>query len=187
MFPLPVKILVGSLKHAYNAILKSWDGALWQIDYVHGRIHAEDHFYYSEIQTAIATGTSVDYVLTTPASPKVHLNKLLFSGSNNGVHNIEIWEAGDRVPTTLLTMLNNERNSAQTFGGTLHRGFAGGTTDGTKIFDAQDGTGGAFGTTGTINKETELVLKISTQYIIKVVNNSGGNSDLNTILEVYED
>ena len=139
--------------------------ALNVIEYEHHEIHAGSSFWYDDVVTGSA---AVNYVLTTPNSTdEVHFGYDI--DSSNAGYTLEIFEAGDRVPTTAQTAYNRNREIGTAPTATIHKAFTDGATDGTRIVWHVSGTTAAGGKVGGSTADgTERVLAINTQYIIRI-------------------
>ena len=139
--------------------------ALETIEYEHHEIHAGSSFWYDDVVTGSA---AVNYVLTTPNSTdEVHFGYDI--DSSNAGYTLEIFEAGDRVPTTAQTAYNRHREIATAPTMTIHKAFTDGSTDGTRIVWHVSGTTTAGGKVGGSSADaSERVLALNTQYIIRI-------------------
>jgi hypothetical protein len=143
------------------------------IDWAHQEIHEGDAFDWSEV-IILGSGATQTYLITTPDSA----DWLHFSYVVEGSFGItmDIYEGADRSGTTLQTMLNRNRNSANEATGTLHKGTSGGSTDGTLIRTWKSGTGAAGGkTSGTSGEATERILKRNTKYLVRITSAAASN------------
>lgn len=142
------------------------------IDYSHHEVHSGSHYFYSDCIT-LGNGATQDYLITTPNTTTwLHF---LFDIKGTLSTDISIFEAGDRVGTTLQTTYNNNRNSLNVSEATLHKGTSGGTTDGTDIHPDCFGTGVAGGFGGVSDRSNEIILKQDTKYLIRITSNTNGN------------
>lgn len=139
--------------------------ALNIVAYEHHEIHDGSSFWYDDVVTGSA---AINYVLTTPNSTKeVHFGYAIDSSSAG--YTLEMFEGGDRVPTTAQTAYNRNRVIATAPTATIHKAFTAGATDGTRIVWHVVGTTAAGGKVGGASADaTERVLAIDTQYIIRI-------------------
>lgn len=157
---------------------------LQTIDYPHHEIHQGTHYFYTDCITLASAGTQ-DYLLTTPNTTA--WSHLSFSFDGSAITALDVYEGTDKTGTTAQTIVNNNRNSVNTSGNTLHKGTSGGTTDGTKIWchKAGSSTGAASASGASSSQSSEIILKQNTKYIFRLT--SGTNDNLvNLILGFYE-
>jgi len=153
------------------------------IDYSHAELHAGEHYYYTDA-VELDSAAVQNYLITTPNTTKWAHFTFLSTGS--AVTQVELFEAADRTGTTLQTVLNNNRNSVNTAGVTIHKDYSGGATDGTRIYFHKSGSATNQSSSGAASRnEQEIDLKQNTKYILRVT--SGTNDNLtNTALYWYE-
>lgn len=154
----------------------------------HRYIHDGEVFRYHDSVT-LGSGSSQDYLFTTPDSfPYAHL---IFQMDGTAVTSFYLYEATDKTGTTLQTIFNANRNSANSSVMTLHKGISGGTTDGTMLVNYSAGTssggggGGSSKTPAAFNYDAEWILKRNTKYIFRATSGTAGNL-CNIVLEWYE-
>lgn len=148
--------------------------SLMTIDYAHHEIHDGTSFWVDDV-VQVDNAATQDYLITTPDTTKYAHWGYEVNGTVGGI-TIELFEAADRTGTTALTLLNRNRNSATTATLAIHRGQSGGTTDGTRILWATDGTGTAAGKeSGKVGEGTERVLKRNTKYIFRITSKVNDN------------
>jgi hypothetical protein len=106
--------------------------------------------------------------------------------TGSAITQVRIYEASDRTGTTAQTILNHDRNSANTSGLTIHKSASSGTTDGTLIWQRKSGSATAQArSAGEAEHGMEIILKQNTKYIFKVT--SGTNANLtNVLFDWYE-
>jgi len=157
--------------------------AVKTIDYAHHEIHSGSHYLYTDAVTLNSEGVQ-DYFITTPDTTKwAHM---FFVMDGSAITQFQLFEASDKTGTTLQTVGNSNRNSANTAGVTVHKGTSDGTTDGTQIHIYKGGssTRESHSGAGSRNDE-EIILKQNTKYILRVT--SGTNANLvNVMLGWYE-
>ena len=156
---------------------------LQMIDYAHHEIHAGSHFMYTD-HVPLNSGNSQDYLITTPNTTK--WSHMIFALDGSAITQFELYEGADRIGSVAQTVGNNNRNSSVTATVTIHKGTAGGTTDGTRIHYYQGGsaTGVSRGLSSTRNDD-EIVLRQNTKYILRVTSGTNGNLT-NVQLSWYE-
>jgi len=148
----------------------------------HRYVHMGEVFRYTDAVT-INSGSSQDYLLTTPVTPYAHL-KLNADGA--AITSFFFFEATDRIGTTLQSTYNANRNSATAAGMTIKKGTSGGTTDGTQLMTYSSGTAqGNSRSPAALDYASEWVLKPSTKYIIRITSGTASNL-CNIMLEWYE-
>ena len=153
------------------------------IDYAHHEIHAGSHFLYTDA-VPLNSGATQDYLITVPDTTR--WPHMLFVLDGSAVTQFELYEGADRNGSVAQTVGNSNRNSLTTATTTVHKGTAGGTTDGTLIHIYKGGstTGGSRSAAGTRNDE-EIILKQNTKYILRVTSGTNGNLT-NVRLSWYE-
>lgn len=150
-------------------------GCVKVIPYDHAQTHAGlTYFYYDSV--TLGSAASQDYLITTPANKYIHF---LFQGDGSLVTTFNFFEAANRTGTTLQTVFNHNRITANTASTTIHKGTSGGTTDGTLMVThaggiSAGGGGGAKVGTG-LDYSGEIILKQSTKYIFRVTSGTAGN------------
>jgi len=156
---------------------------LQTIDYVHHEIHSGSHYLYTDA-VPLNSGGVQNYLITTPDTTRwAHM---LFVLDGSAVTQFELYEGADRVGSVLQTLGNSNRNSANTATITVHKGYAGGTTDGNLIYIYKGGstTGGSRSAASSRNDD-EIILKQNTKYILRVTSSTNGNLT-NVRLSWYE-
>lgn len=152
------------------------------IDVAHHEIHEGDTFTFCDV-VALGNGGIQDYIITTPNTAKwAHLGYMI--DFNDGAGIFEMFEATDKVGTTLQTAYNRERNSAKVSTTTIHKDQTGGTTDGTKICMRRSGSGKTL--SGTVGSGSERVLKQNTKYIVRLTNATTSTNNVSVELDWYE-
>lgn len=152
--------------------IDSTSGAAITIAYEHAQIHAGLTFFYADSNT-IGSGSSQDYLITTPANKYVHF---VFNADGSAITSMYLYEGADRTGTTPQTIYNSNRLSATAASTTVAKGTSAGTTDGTRLVVYSGGTatnqsrsGADFGFAG------ELILKQSTKYLLRITSGTAGN------------
>lgn len=143
------------------------------IDFEHYEIHEGDAYTLEEVIT-LGSGATQNYILTVPDTTKWPHFGYECEGSF-GV-TVEMFRGSDRTPTTLQTAINRNHNSLNTAGMTIHKGYSGGTTDGTKVLWSKSGTGTSGGKVAERSSEsTERILKQDTQYTFRITSAAASN------------
>lgn len=179
------KAMGGQVRPTVNRTMRidASTGALMVIDYAHHEIHEGSDFTYDDVIT-LGSGATQNYVLTVPDTGKwAH-----FGYEIDGIFGVtvELYEGSDRTPTTLQASFNRNRNSSKTATMTVHKGYSGGTTDGTRIMWRKAGSGTTSGKlAGKAGDDTERVLKQNTQYTLRITSAAASN-DINVKLGWYE-
>ena len=145
------------------------------IEYEHHEIHAGNHYFVAG-QAVYASTDQVDFQLTTPATPEIHM---IFEISGTGQTIFSIYE-GATVTTdgaTDVTPINNNRNSANTSALTAIQTDGAVSDAGTLIYQQGFGvTGNAVRTKGgATDRSREIILKASTTYRFLIDSNSADN------------
>jgi hypothetical protein len=169
-------------------------GANIAISPEHHEIHCGDSYEATDNVT-LGNGATRDYLIIVP-------NEGTISGTNPGAdqsikiyHMLELieaeseievtlYEGADRVAGTAITSFNRNRNSTYTDTLDISYGPTGGTTDGTIIWGPwRVGSGRA--DAGTRDRNSEFVLKDNTKYILKIVNQTTSNNNVNVEFDYY--
>ena len=159
------------------------------IDFAHSKVHAGDFYTVSKISNAVASSGTLEIFIITGSTYELHMN---FNTSAGGDSEFYLFE-GTTVSAngTALTPYNNNRVSSNTAEASFYHTPTI-TGDGTQLYvDFVPGGSGVFGAGGTaggpIRSGTEVILKQSTNYLVRVTNTSGGAIDLSMGLGFYED
>ena len=161
----------------YDQIFKAPIG----IDVAHHEIHEGDAFTYCDV-VALGNGAIQNYLITTPNTGKwAHLGYDI--DFNDGAGLFEIFEATDKVGTTLQTAYNHNRNVTSLSTTIVHKDISGGTTDGTKICMRRSGSRSI---SGQVGSSAERVLKQNTKYIIRLTNLTATTNNLSFEIYWYE-
>ena len=147
--------------------------SLVYVDFAHSKIHAGEHFMYTDCLELDSAATQV-YLLTTPNTTT--LSHLSFSIEGSAITALDVYEGADRTGTTAQTIFNNNRNSLNTSVNTLHKGVSGGTTDGTKIWCHKSGSATNQSLSGASSEQaSEIILKQNTKYLLRVTSSTVDN------------
>ena len=165
-------IAIDSITHILSAIESE-----------HGTIHDGKHFYINSYVT-LNNGETLILALTTPASKKIHF---VYEVASTGEIIIEFYEGSNISGGTSITPVNNNRNSSVVSEITVVKDPTV-NSYGTKIGELKWGTSGTkFIPTigGGFSRTNEVILKISTTYIVKISSGTDGNI-INYIGSWYE-
>jgi hypothetical protein len=146
--------------------------AVITIDNHHHEIHEGDAYFYSDSVT-LASAATQDYLITTPNTTKwAHM---VVEMDGTAVTTFQFYEGATRTGTTLQTLWNNNRNSANTAGVTIHKGATGGA-DGTLMKAYSSGTSsGNSKMPSTLGFGSEVILKQNTKYLVRITSGTAGN------------
>lgn len=162
--------------------LDSATHTLQTIDYAHHEVHAGSSFYYHDVIKLGNAGVQ-DYIITVPDTTKwPHFGLEIDYNDSSGI--TQIFEATNKIGTTLQTSFNRDRNSATTATTTIHKGQSGGSTDGTRIFWKRVGAGKQSG--GISGTAEERILKRNTKYIIRLTNTATTDNNVTVVFRWYE-
>lgn len=157
--------------------------ALKVIDYPHSEIHSGSNFFYTD-HVELGNNGVQDYLITTPDTAKI--GHFTFLGSGSAITQIELFEATDKVGTTLQTVFNSNRNSLTLAGLTVHKGISGGTVDGTRLWIRKSGSSTSQSRTGSeADHGKEIPLRRNTKYLFRVTSSTAANLT-NVLLDWYE-
>lgn len=179
-----LRTAVNQLIENYNMALDTTSNALTVIDFEHSRIHNGKGFLANGKYT-IANGATSYFLLKNPAASYPHLRQLGLTATAGPI-DVYLFES----PTTTadgtgLTEINYNRNSATTPNLQVYTGPTV-SADGTQLeYLIVTGTKHDAGT-GSDGTNTEFVLKPSTNYLVKLTNNSGSSADYSLKLFWYE-
>lgn len=149
----------------------------------HAMIHAGKHFFCRDANE-IGSGSSVDFMLTTPATGEIHILPVF---DFTAITTISFYAGADRNGTTLLSRHNNNGLSATAATLLIHRGTSGGTTDGSLLCTYKSGVAAGASTRvgGRTGAAEELILAQNTKFIFRVASSTAGNLT-NVIFTWYE-
>lgn len=156
----------------------------------HQKVHDGDFYQVGTLLTCIANGCSAEFLIKVGACQSLHT---VISTSVTGKFIGYLYEA----PTiavcgcgTALTAINSNRNSCNTAEGTFfHTPCT--TADGTQLAASliPGGTGGKAigGSASTSTRDgAEIILATSTNYLIRLTNDSGQARDVSITISFYE-
>lgn len=159
--------------------------AIVQIDYEHYRLHYGHHFFATDLATIGAAGTKLWHLLAPNTVSRVHLTVKVKS-SNSGI--FEVYENPTlNVLGTLITPLNNDRNSA-TAAATVVREDTTYAVIGTLIYTEVMGTNAAAPSGdigGFYERNIELILKQAEDYFF-IFTADNASTRVSILFEWYE-
>jgi len=167
-----------------NARLDASTEAQITITYGHHELH--DGTAYSCSDVVNVSSTTQYWMVTTPDTTAwAHM---IFDAECTGEMLLTITEGADRTGTTALSKINHNRNSANTSGLTMHRGYSAGTTNGAVTLRStrvgSTGVGSKTISGGGLRGQNEYILKQNTKYIIAAT--TYANVYVSLHLEFYE-
>lgn len=166
-----VKVLVDMLDgtHTERAAVVYADGSRPVVD-AHTQIHHGQMFTADHIVASLANNAVIDVVITTPSNDWPHI---IIKASIGGDGLLQIFEGTVFTGGTPITAVNHKFYSTNTADETIvHTPTI--SNDGTNKIDhyIPGGTGG-IATGGVGGRSEELVLKPSTNYLVRLTNVSG--------------
>jgi hypothetical protein len=178
--PLPVTVYgTDGVSSSIDPVTQS----VMTVDYPHHEIHSGGHYeYYDSVE--VDNGSSQRYLITTPNTAK--WSHVSFEVDGSAITRFALYEDSDRTGTTLQTSFNNNRNSLNVAGMTIHKGTSGGTTDGTLIAQYKSGSANGAARTGASSENNnEFILKQNTKYVL-IVESFTNDNLINVRLGWYE-
>jgi len=156
-----------------------------QISHEHQKTHEGRFFSGGYYNGAVANNGTVEVLIQMGTTNTFHSR---FSASVSGDSIIELFEGATfSAAGTAFLMSNHNRNSSKVFDGTVTYTptitATGDKVNGTKYIPAGEkahasGGGGSF--------SNEFVLKLSTNYLVRVTNNSGSAAKISVELDGYQ-
>jgi len=142
------------------------------IDYAHHEIHSGSH-YYMEGFVDLDNEDELNIQLITPAGPKQ--SHFLWSIASNGILETYLYEDPTSGMTggSVVSVLNNDRNSTKQSGMVITNGVADPSSVGTLISSS---SWGSRNISGSDRRENEIILKEDSIYLRKFI--SGANNNL---------
>jgi hypothetical protein len=153
------------------------------IDYAHAEVHQGKFYTVSYIANGVASASSLEFFFITGANFELHTAILAAAGSDAELYIFEATTVSDNG--TALTAYNNLRSSVNTAEGDFYHTPTI-TGDGTQIsvvYIPSSGTQGG----GAVRPGTEVIFKVSTNYLIRLTNTGTGAQDLSLAIGFYED
>ena len=156
-------------------------GAKKVIDIEHHEIH-EGHHYFLDGSKSFTNAEVFDFTVVTPNSSKwLHM---VFQIEGTGGVILEIKEgAATDVAGTVVTPINNDRNSSNTSDSVVRTGDTF-TSEGTTLYTQQTG---ANQKAGAISRNREIILKQNTTYIFRLTNATALANQITYAAEWYEE
>jgi len=175
--PQPVDVTDGAVhvlfKDAAGNPIETDDSTwtLQTIEYENHEIHAGNHFEIADYDTSVASGETLEFVVTTPNTTKwAHMT---FSFASTLGATLDVYEGSSNIVNgTPVTPVNNNRNSATASVMTVLR-EPDSITDGTKIAGFMAGAGR---TAGFATRDREFVLKQNTSYLFRFTSLANSNA-----------
>ncbi len=162
-------------------------GLIGTIDIVHHEIHEGEHYFVQNYRS-LGNAAVKNFLLTTGAK-YTHLT-FSVNAADAGII-IETYEnVVANVDGTLITILNNNRNSANTSANTWREDPTGiNITGATPIRSARIGTGTTPPTRqgGIADRGNEIIMKPNTKYLLRVTNLSTSANNVNFDMQWYEE
>lgn len=153
-------------------------------DVTHQRVHEGRYFSGGEYNAAIANGGILD-ILIQSSTQSTHIK---FSGTSGGDASMVLYENTTfSAAGTAVVISNHNRSSSKVFSGTITATptitVVGTQVNGT-IFIAGGSHTNSIGGSGDFNNE--FILAASTNYLLRITNNSGAATKVETHIECYQ-
>jgi hypothetical protein len=161
-------------------------GALLTIDTIHHEVHEGEMFSSEYNNTSVSNGASLDMRLTT-GTKRVHL---VFETLVTGLCLAYLYEGATISGGTALAEYNMDRNSANAALMAVTHTPTVTATGSTAIINGRIIPGGTSPTTRVgsgVRSSVERILKVSTEYLLRITNSSGGTIPIGVVLEWYEE
>lgn len=156
------------------------------IETEHSSVHDGDHYTIKDF-ASLNTGVTTNFIIETPAAPVAHFKFNV--ASMTGAIDIEFRETVVAASDgTAITPVNNNRISTKTSSLVFRRDPTG-ITDGTSILTRErigSGTNPSNRLAGVGTRNEEFVLKPSTKYQVKIVNQAGAANVVQWEFSYYE-
>jgi len=143
------------------------------IMYEHHEIHDGSHYNIRGFASGLTSGVSLNFGLTTPNTSK--WTHLVFEITGTNQTELRGWEGATLSGGTAVTSMNNNRNSTNTYGGTIVSNpvISGSSPTSGTLIEAH--SQGLIGTppskaeqNGTADREDEWILKSGTTYLWEI-------------------
>ena len=163
-----------------------------QINTDHTHIHDGEAFSFDYKATNVANGANVDIQLKTGDTKYVHFKPFIITSDSPNI-NIQLIEAPTITDgTTPVTLINRNRVQGNEFDTTAFSdpsAISGGTVIQSQFIGGGSGGFGFSATAsgGSANNDNEFVLAQSTDYLIRVTNNSGDTANILISVFGYEE
>lgn len=155
------------------------------IDYTHHKVHEGKFFSGAYYNSSVANGATIEILIQVGSTSTFHMK---FAATAGGDSTVQLYEGTTfSAAGTAVTMSNHNRASANSFSGTITHTptltLAGTQINGTGYVtggDKHTGSGGEFGF------NNEFVLSKSTNYLLRLTNNSGSAVKACLAVEGYQ-
>lgn len=137
----------------------------------HSRVHQGVMYHCSAINASVASDANFDMLITTPADDYIHM---IIEAASGGLSEVRFYEGAAFSGGTPEAVMNVKRTSTREWGGTMVTAPT--VSDVGTLLSAQVMPGGvknqAVG--GDASFSIEWICKVSTNYLIRLTNRSGG-------------
>jgi len=152
-------------------------------DDAHSRVHQGVMYTASYRAAALADDGELDMVITTPADDWPHLT---ISPAIDGVADFDFYEAAQITGGTAVSSHNHNRNSSNTFGGSIvHSPTVSSAGDPLLIGYVIPGGRGPHSAGASGGFGLEWALKASTSYLVRLTNRAGGVKRASIVFNFY--
>lgn len=143
------------------------------IDYPHAELHKWDHYFYTD-HVELDNALSQNYLITTSNTLKWgHMHIICWWSA---ITQIEVYEATDKLWTTLQQVFNNNRNSSNVATLSVHKWISWWTTDWLRLVYHKWGSSTNQSSSGVwVRSDEELLLKQNTKYIVRITSFTNDN------------
>lgn len=145
------------------------------IDYSHHEIHAGSHYY---IQGFLELGSGVSHSVSIVTPDTAKYSHFLYAINSTGICTTEFFEgvSGGGTSGTVVTILNNNRNSTKVSGMVLTSNVTPATGYVTRLEYAKWGADGFKDNIGGgSGRDDELILKRNTKYVRRFLSGAASN------------
>ena len=155
--------------------------SLQTVMYEHHEIHSGSHYNYCDYALGQGSGTTIEFVMTTPNTTEAP--HLTFSASGTDGITVELFEGTTGiVGGTAITPRNNNRNSGNTSNITLVKDPSSIASDGVR---ASGFVGGGTRVAGNVARSNEIILGQNLIYLVRLTSLANSN-DIGWCAEWYE-
>ena len=157
------------------------------IDYAHHEVHSGSHYTYCANSSDLDTSAVLDRIITVPDTAKwPHMVIAVFGALHT---RFELYEGTTHTTNVSQNIYNNNRNSSNTAGLTIHTSNDDGAVV-TLIMDMEWGVDTGTGTNliaggGGARGDSEWILKQNTKYLFRIESQTDNNV-VNMCLSWYE-
>lgn len=148
--------------------------ALLTINYEHHEIHGGSHYFYENFAT-VESGVTYSVEILTPDTAKwLHMEFIVKTDAGCVIELVE--GAAASTGGTVVTAINNNRNSSNVSGAIIKSGVTPGA-GGTSLLKRHIGSGSnpIQASPGEGQRSNEIILKQNTRYILKMTSEAAGN------------